>query len=324
MKVLTTLNMSMNQITNFVVDNITDQLPAIQANSEGRLAYHTFLEKMLYQDSSGWRFLAALDSPDFTGTPTAPTAAPGTNTTQLATTAFVQGAFASVSIADGAVTTAKLADLAVTEPKLANASVTNSKLANASVGGTKLQDNAVENTKLADMATARIKGRVTAGTGNPEDLTAAQVKTLLALGIGDIASLQAALDGKAASGHTHIASQIADFNTAVDTRVAAYWDTIAGTDANVDTIREVLDLILANADAVQEQIARFEANIGNNSATSFAVTHNLNSLDVSVEVVEASSGQTVLAGVTRTNANTVTITANPAPETNALRVVIKR
>jgi hypothetical protein len=32
-----------------------------------------------------------MDSPAFTGIPTAPTAAAGTNTTQLATTAFVQG-----------------------------------------------------------------------------------------------------------------------------------------------------------------------------------------------------------------------------------------
>lgn len=32
---------------------------------------------------------APLDSPSFTGTPTAPTAEPGTNTTQIATTAFV-------------------------------------------------------------------------------------------------------------------------------------------------------------------------------------------------------------------------------------------
>src|SRR5689334_9718714 len=34
---------------------------------------------------------AALASPTFTGTPAAPTAAGGTNTTQLATTAFVEG-----------------------------------------------------------------------------------------------------------------------------------------------------------------------------------------------------------------------------------------
>lgn len=36
--------------------------------------------------------LAPLDSPAFTGTPTAPTAAPGTSTTQIATTAFVDDA----------------------------------------------------------------------------------------------------------------------------------------------------------------------------------------------------------------------------------------
>jgi hypothetical protein len=40
---------------------------------------------------------ALLASPSFTGTPAAPTPAPGTNTTQLATTAFVQTAMAAVS-----------------------------------------------------------------------------------------------------------------------------------------------------------------------------------------------------------------------------------
>lgn len=40
--------------------------------------------------------VAAVDSEAFTGTPTAPTAAVGTNTTQLATTAFVQGQIATV------------------------------------------------------------------------------------------------------------------------------------------------------------------------------------------------------------------------------------
>ncbi|MBL9048659.1 MAG: DUF2793 domain-containing protein, partial [Tabrizicola sp.] len=39
--------------------------------------------------------------------------------------------------------------------------------------------NAVGNGKLADMATARIKGRATAGTGDPEDLTGTQVTALL-------------------------------------------------------------------------------------------------------------------------------------------------
>ena len=41
---------------------------------------------------------AAIASPTFTGTPKAPTAAPGTNTTQLATTEFVQAAVSAVSV----------------------------------------------------------------------------------------------------------------------------------------------------------------------------------------------------------------------------------
>ena len=40
--------------------------------------------------------LAPLDSPAFTSTPTAPTATAGTNTTQLATTAFVQTAVSNI------------------------------------------------------------------------------------------------------------------------------------------------------------------------------------------------------------------------------------
>jgi hypothetical protein len=55
---------------------------------------------------------APLASPTFTGTPAAPTAAPGTNTTQVASTAFVTAAVAGVAVADNSITNAKLADMA--------------------------------------------------------------------------------------------------------------------------------------------------------------------------------------------------------------------
>jgi microcystin-dependent protein len=42
-----------------------------------------------------------------------------------------------------------------------------------------LPDNGVTNAKLADMATSRLKGRASAGAGDPEDLTAQQVAELL-------------------------------------------------------------------------------------------------------------------------------------------------
>lgn len=44
----------------------------------------------------------------------------------------------------------------------------------------------VTNAKLANVATSTIKGRATAGTGAPEDLTAAQVKTILAIVPADV------------------------------------------------------------------------------------------------------------------------------------------
>ncbi|MEO6299987.1 MAG: DUF2793 domain-containing protein, partial [Paracoccaceae bacterium] len=51
--------------------------------------------------------------------------------------------------------------------------------------------NAVTNSKLAQVATATIKGRTTAGTGSPEDLTPTQAKAVLAIASGDVSGLGA-------------------------------------------------------------------------------------------------------------------------------------
>jgi hypothetical protein len=55
------------------------------------------------------------------------------------------------------------------------------------IGTTQLANNGVDNTKTADMAQSTIKGRAAAaGTGDPTDLSAAQVKTILALASTDL------------------------------------------------------------------------------------------------------------------------------------------
>lgn len=62
---------------------------------------------------------------------------------------------------------------------------------------------------------------------------------------------------------------------------------------------------------------------GNASATSFTLTHNLNTLDVQVEIYDVATNQTVYADVIRASVNTVTISGFlTAPGVNALRAVV--
>lgn len=88
-------------------------------------------------------------------------------------------AVTNAKLAGNAVDTAEIVDNAVTEPKLADSAVTNAKLADNAVNTAEIVDNSVTNAKLANMAVNTIKGRVTAGTGDPEDLTAAHILAIL-------------------------------------------------------------------------------------------------------------------------------------------------
>lgn len=69
-------------------------------------------------------------------------------------------------------------------------------------------------------------------------------------------------------------------------------------------------------------VTRHAETIGDNSATSIAVTHNFGTDDVVVEVYDASTKETVVCDVDRTSTNAVTLTFSTAPDTDALRVVV--
>jgi hypothetical protein len=68
----------------------------------------------------------------------------------------------------------------------------------------------------------------------------------------------------------------------------------------------------------------YAANIGNGSATSYAVSHGLGTVDVIVMLKDNTTLEEVYADVVITDANTVTISFAAAPATNAYRVVIKK
>ncbi len=62
--------------------------------------------------------------------------------------------------------------------------------------------------------------------------------------------------------------------------------------------------------------------VGNASSTSFVITHGLGTRDVSVQVYDNSTYDTVIADVVRTDTHTCTVSFSTAPASNAYRVVL--
>lgn len=96
--------------------------------------------------------------------------------------------------------------------------------------------------------------------------------------------------------------------------------TQAETDAGTDTARAITP---ATLNAYAGRIRRFPHTFGDGSATSFTVTHNLNTEDVHVEVYRTSGNKdTILCDVNRTSANAVQLVFAAAPAANSFRVVV--
>ncbi len=126
-------------------------------------------------------------------------------------TALAFGTVATGGIADAAVTRAKLsnggalsvigrsanssgvpADISASAASGAVLRESGSAIGFGTVATAGIADDAITNAKLANMAANTIKGRITASTGDPEDLTAANLKTILALVQADISGLTTA------------------------------------------------------------------------------------------------------------------------------------
>ncbi len=96
--------------------------------------------------------------------------------------------------------------------------------------------------------------------------------------------------------------------------------TQAETDTGTDDLRAVTPLKLATYSG---RAKRFAVTIGDGSATSIVVTHNLGTADVVVQVRETGGNKTVVEPEIReTSSNSVTLLFNAAPALNALRVVV--
>jgi hypothetical protein len=71
------------------------------------------------------------------------------------------------------------------------------------------------------------------------------------------------------------------------------------------------------------RVARvFATNIGNNSLTAFNVSHNLGTRDIITQVYDNATYENIITSIRNTDTNTVSLSFDFAPTTNALRVVV--
>jgi hypothetical protein len=78
----------------------------------------------------------------------------------------------------------------------------------------------------------------------------------------------------------------------------------------------------SNGSASYVTALKYSENVGDDVATSFVITHGLNSRDAVVNVYDNATYETVEVDVARTDANTVTVSFGIVPGNNAYRVVI--
>lgn len=260
----------------------------------------------------------------------------------------------SAKLNDGAVTTIKLGDNQVTLGKLAQ--IGTMKVLGNTTGGTA---NVAEVTVITDLASASsttlatssaVKTYIDAqvgGLGNLEGawdassgsfpvgstpsagtkkgdywyVSVAGTTGGVAFNIGDviIAKIDAASTSSAADWiQLEVNRDQATESVLGVARIATQTETNTGTNDTAYITPLKLVTYLNNA------VGGYAANVGNASATSFALTHNLGTRDVVVLIYDNATYEQVYADVVMTSTSVVTVSFAIAPASNAYRVVIKK
>ena len=187
---------------------------------------------------------ADIDSPTFTGTPAAPTAGAGTNTTQIATTAFVSAAIAAlVDGAPGALDTLNELAAALADDASFSTTITNSIAA--------VQADVDQNEVDGDAADTALSGRIAVLEADPTTAAAvAAVQSDVDQNEADAdaaIALKADIASPALTGTPTAPTAAADTNTTqiattayVQTEIS---DLIGDAPAGLDTLGEIADAL---------------------------------------------------------------------------------
>ena len=348
LKYLTHINLNQNQLQNAVIHPLGT---APSGPTEGQIYYNSTSgnKKVYIYDGSAWTNISgdiseviagnALTGGGNTGSVTLNVAvddstieinsdalrvkAGGIGANELAATSVTAGSYGSSSAiptftvdADGRLTAAGTASITTTLDIAADSGTDNGVVLGTdtlTISGT---SNEIETSVSGDTITVGLPNNVTIGnnlivTGN---LTVSGTQTIVNTETIELADNIIVLNSNATGTPSENAG--IEVERGDSTNVALRWNE-GDDDWEVTTDGSNYYNISTAADS-------FKASIGDGSATSYTVTHNLGTRDVLVELYDASSYETVIADVTRTSTSVVTVAFTVAPSSNDIRVLIRK
>ena len=238
---------------------------------------------------------ATLASPAFTGTPTAPTATAGTNTTQIATTAFVANAVSNIT---GAMTFKGTVGIGGTVTTLPTTGVKVGDTYKVCSIGTFSSQEA----EVGDLFIATATTPTWAYVPSGDDVSVTSITAGAGLNT---------MGGNASSD----GGTITTTGTINLTKSGVTEGTYQGL--TVDKYGRVTSATALTL------LSKYTGTItGNATTTTFSITHNLGSRDVVVNVYDGTSYEDVIVDIERTSANAITVKFASAPSSSKTYKVV--
>lgn len=321
-KFLVNLDLAKNQILNAAIQN----LPSAPGSPvAGQVYYNTGDNRIYFWDGTAWIDMSG-DIRDVIGGAglTAGTSNGVITLDVNVDNSTVEIATDIIRVKDGGITTAKLANVSTDLTTNSGSTAVPTAAAvksyvDANIGGL----GNLEGAWNASSGTFPVGSTPTAGTksGDYWYVSVAGTTGGVAFNVGDV------IIAKVNAASTTLASDWIQLEVnrdqATETTLGlAEIATQTEVNTGTDDLRIVTPLKLKTY--LDAAVGGYAANVGNASATSFALTHNLGTRDVIVAIYDNATYEEVLADVVVTSTTVVTVSFAIAPASNAYRVVIKK